>query len=170
VGHLRQFHLLNRIARQSRLRPPLRADSPSGTLPPRISSFVRTPPGRNLFPALIYRAAPPLPLYRIGSTMTQGNRSREREREKKFVAAMSNRSGLRLGPWMGDQEHHLDVGKLSLSLNQRTDGRSSYKFTPELVLRRGFRSHRGQAPLRYHLGYVLPLSCSPLFIYRVTLA
>jgi hypothetical protein len=39
---------------------------------------VRTPPGRNLIPALIYRAAP-LPLYRIGSTITQGNRSRGRE-------------------------------------------------------------------------------------------
>ena len=29
------------------------------------------------------------------------------------------------------------------------------------------RSHRGQASLRYYLGYVLPLTCSPLFIHRV---
>jgi hypothetical protein len=43
VGHLRQLHLLNRIARQSRLRPPLRADSPSGTLPPRISPTEKKP-------------------------------------------------------------------------------------------------------------------------------
>jgi hypothetical protein len=75
-------------------RSPPRAWLPNS---PWISPFVRTPPGRNLIPALIYRVAP-LPLYRIGSTVTQGTQIEgERKLAAMVVECFHHRRGLSVG-------------------------------------------------------------------------